>query len=625
MKKKLVAIVAVIISILMSCSIFAGCKLTTTNNAKDMAQVVAEINIGNAGQETDKVYKKDLVMAYLSYGYLYSYYYGYTGSQIYEMLVNSLVGTRVMVQTVMAHYESADGGVKDGTKAKWDIERYLTSDEIVEAKYNAIFSLNSNIDGYMKAEEKGVTDTLTDTVRTTPTGAENKPEEDKTVDEMTTYIGNGVYDVAIGGERHKAYNQLVKLLSNSGLLNDYEGDVLNTEYYKNMLKNQEEQMLLDRYSEDYQKDLRKQISYDTLKAKYEEMYNAQVSSYGQSTSAFEDALSKASNSNPIVYSPYTGYGFVYNLLLGVDDVQTNDISNIKLTEKSAYDNARRTILSSTTVKDLRSSWILSGYDFDYDESTKTGVFTGDYTANENVSLPFQGVVSELVKEDKDNDVEAEYRIDNVKEFGLDEFISFMENYVYGSEQPADVMSQSDDRVNWYKKVTHLSVPDYEDKINELLFAFSTDPGSLNTYKGYIINPERDVNITEQWVHTFASAGRELLNMKGSSYIVVASDYGYHVMFFSSLLGADVNYGTLDAYLNSIDSTMGGYASNAEYLAHILDNWEDYEGSDLYLYNLASLFVDTSTAYSAKQNEIVSAAKADENKVKIYTERYSDLG
>ena len=65
------------------------------------------------------------------------------------------------------------------------------------------------------------------------------------------------------------------------------------------------------------------------------------------------------------------------------------------------------------------------------------------------------------------------------------------------------------------------------KINELLFAFSTDPGSLNKYKGYVISP----NNTEGFVESFSDAGKELLAMGGKSYIIVASDYGYHVIYF----------------------------------------------------------------------------------------------
>lgn len=624
MKKRLVKFATLIIALLLGFSALAGCKLTYTDNAKDMAQVVAEVNIGNEGQKTYKIYKKDLVLAYLSYGYMYTYYYGYTAKQTYNTLLDSLVGTRVMVQYIMKDCED-NSDIKDSSKEKWDIERYITADEKVEAKYNAILSINNSIDGYVTAGEKGVTDTLADTVRTVPKDAKNAEDPDLTIAEMQAEIDKGIYDIAIGEKRHTAYNRFIRLFSNSGMLNDYKNDILTTEYFKNMLVNQEEQMLMDRFGKDFQTEERNKITYETLSEKYAEMYAAQVKGYSAGTSDFEKALSSATKDKPVVYSPYSGYGYVYNLLLGVSEAQKADIEAIKSTDTTARATERKSILAATTAKDLRSTWILSGYDFEYDEAAKTGKFTGDYTANKDVSLAFQGEVSRLAEKDKEKNISAEYRIDSVKTFGLDEFIAFMEEYVYGSVQNKDVASSSDDTVNWYKKVTHGRVDNYDDKINELLFAFSTDSGSLNTYKGYVVNPYPDADSTESFVSTFADAGRKLLTMGGSSYIVVASDYGYHIVFFSEALSANTGYATLDDYLNSLDDTKGGFASWSEYLNDILSDWDKYEDSDFYLYKLASIFTDASTAYTNKQTEIVKAAKADKEKVKIYSERYADLG
>ena len=83
------------------------------------------------------------------------------------------------------------------------------------------------------------------------------------------------------------------------------------------------------------------------------------------------------------------------------------------------------------MTDLRSTWITAGYDFDYE----TLSFTGDYAKAEK-ALPFQGSVTWLNEADKpaddkdDEDYTAKYEINSVRRFGLDEFIAFMDEYLY---------------------------------------------------------------------------------------------------------------------------------------------------------------------------------------------------
>ena len=47
------------------------------------------------------------------------------------------------------------------------------------------------------------------------------------------------------------------------------------------------------------------------------MYNAQKNKFNTET-AYVEGLGTQTKSAPIVYNPYSGYGYVYNLLLGVD-------------------------------------------------------------------------------------------------------------------------------------------------------------------------------------------------------------------------------------------------------------------------------------------------------------------
>ena len=171
------------------------------------------------------------------------------------------------------------------------------------------------------------------------------------------------------------------------------------------------------------------------------------------------------------------------------------------------------------------------------------------------------------------------------------------------------------------------VVEYKEKINELLFAFSTDDGSLNTYQGYVIKPEVDGSNSEEYVATFGDAGRILLE-QGEGYVIVASDFGYHVMFYSKLFEANVaECDNLVAFLNK-ESNQN--LSRDEWIAKYnkrIEGWQDYDGEEDYLYHVVSSLTDVkvSNAMSELEREIINANRYEEsNKVVIYKDRFSDL-
>ncbi len=614
MKKRLFAIVAVIMSLFLGVSIFSGCNLLTKNTEKDMAQTVATVQIDEDAPR-DKISKQQVMMAYLNYGYYYVAQGSYTQEQAINMMVDNLITTRILVQNAMAEFDADQTyPTKNEGKGVWDVERYLTVKEMTSAKYTASKAINDLIDSYEEKDDTAYNkDTLADEVRAVPTGATNFEEEITDADKQEYVAKNdGVRyfeGIDIGEKstaRRTAYNKVLKLLENNGLLGDYDGaNVKTTAYYKEALKNATESELIEIFETRTKESIRKAVAFSTLEEKYVEMYTAQKN---LSSADYNTALDAATKDNPMIYHPAVGYGYVYNLLLGVDDVQKELIGDM--------DNPalRRQILSSTTVKDLRSTWILNGYDFDL-ASKK---FTGDYAHLED-SLPFYGDVT-LLKE-KTDEYSAEYRIDGVTEFGLDAFVQLMEEYLYGAVKTGEDLTGKD--LSYYKIVNNnrQKPANYVEKINELLFAFSTDPGSLNTYKGYKISPVPDLGEEETYMQEFADAGRELLKMGDGSYIMVATNYGYHVMFFSQVLSSADNYDNLIDYLASLDGSVSDWA---EKFNDMIDNWEDYEDTDSYLYVLADLVINEENAMSKKQEEIVKKYKNDNSKVKKYADRYADL-
>ena len=77
-------------------------------------------------------------------------------------------------------------------------------------------------------------------------------------------------------------------------------------------------------------------------------------------------------------------------------------------------------------------------------------------------------------------------------------------------------------------------------MNELLFAYGTDPGALNSYMGYSGSP-----YTTSYVKEFEYAAQEAVRGGVGSYAVCATDYGWHILYCSFKYGAGDVYGGYD--------------------------------------------------------------------------------
>lgn len=613
MKKRFLSIISSIVAVVMSFAVASGCKIITKDINREMQTVVATVKIDDYGGEEDIIRKQDLIMAYLNYGYYYVQYYGYTQENTFNLIVNNLINNRILIQNAMK---------ENSLKTQDDIVTYLGEDEMLDVNYNTKKAINDLIDGYEDDdEEESVGDTLIEEVRTVPTDAEN--EEKETTDEEKK---NYSIDLNSTDERKSALNKVLKLFKNNGLLGDYNyktGDITQTDYYKNIYKSYLESALLTKWQKTITDSARK-ITFEELETAYTEKLNKQKA---WSNEEFVEALGNASASDPILYWGYGNYGYVYNILLGVSDDQETLIEAIKTDDPNIsdddYNKKRNEILAGVTAKDLRYTWIQSGYDFDGSK------FTGDYTfaKNSDNSLPFKGAVTKVKEADKDNS--AEYRVDSIYKYGLDSFIDMMEEYVYGAKQNS-AQKRGNDNDPVYRKLDgrNLSTTEYDAKINELLFAFSTDSGSLNTWKGYAVKPAVDGSNTEEYVATFADAARQLIEMGKNSYIVVATDYGYHIMFFSALFNKDTSsYDNLESYLNSLDITKGGDQQWSDYLANMLENWDDFEDTDNFLYTFVNSLTKTkvSNAQTKTQTDIVNKYRYENSScVKLYKNNYADL-
>ena len=646
MRRFFKSIACLVMSLLLSVTFLGGCNLITVDNVRDMNQVVATIKISDQVPETEKIYKKDIVMAYMNYGY-YQEYQGTPRSEVIKNIVNSLISNRVYVQNAILEFNTTDtesiyyGNIVDSSKEAWDIDRYLTNgtvdaeeNEILDAEYSALKDMNDFIDNYLEDKEEEANDTVSDTIRAVPTGAK-KEEKELTSAQKQAYLTKGL-DKNSSSERRKAYNRVIEVLEANELLGkNYNGELTSTTYYEQTLKTYKEALLLEKFEKCITTYAKSQLSFEILEQEYVNKYEEQSK---MTASEFATKLSSATAGDPIlVCNQENTYGYVYNLLLGASTEMTDALTKWNGENPNATTGEqiakRNEIFKDITVKDLRSTWLTSGYDFDME----TMCFTGDYTFVKNGnSLPFQGIVKHLNASEKDNDdYSARYGVPYVEEFTLDEFIEMMEIYLYGAPQP----KVASDNKSVYKKVeANNVVDDYEEKINDLLFAFSTDDGSLNTYKGYSSEPKADASAgrTEKYVKEFAAAAREILGIKekdgpvvspmgNNSYIMVATDFGYHIMFYSQVFDKNYDYPELEDYLDAFSQKTK--TTWEEELGEILKGWDDWKDTNSYLYQIASGWVNAlvNKEYGKIVNDLQDQHVYGKNGTVVkYEDRYADL-
>ena len=644
MKKRLLAIASFIMALVMSIACLGGCNLVTIDSDKDMEQVVATVSIESG--VSSKLYKQELIMDYLNYGYQYVQTQGYTMEQALELVIDSRVNTMILTQYAMKYLDENGEVANSQITDKWNPERYLSNvdtaddvSDINQAKYTVYNAINSMLDSFAtEGDSTKVGEASIQASRATPTGAAVDTEVTK--DEKLEVLADG-FDIGPDAKRREAFNKFINFLKINNLLgNDYKNnDITTTAYYKENLQNAKEAIVLEKFEEAYKKQALEELNlnfdedtnnvenFDDAKVLFEDKKQDQMD---MTNEEFVTALKEATAQAPVLYGAYGTYGYVYNLLLGIDDVQTSLIGKIDASKPDSEKALERAdILATTRIKDLRASWVEANYE--YDEATKK--FGGDYTfTSVDNSLPFQGDV-EVLKA-KTDDEDAEYRA-TAPYIGLDQFIRSMNNYMKTGTFADTAETLTVDSVyntatlagSVKASGTYSDVEEYKEKINELLFAFSTDDGSLNTYKGYVIQPEVDAQKSEEYVATFAEAGRLLLSVGGQSYVIVASDYGYHVMFFSEVFNAGTGANLdLEQFLNA-NCDKGEYASWSAYYDAMMADFFEWEDTDNYLYVLMAAKCQsrvTNKFERLQKSTITKYLYQTEGAVEINTDSYADL-
>lgn len=426
--------------------------------------------------------------------------------------------------------------------------------------------------------------------------------------------------------RRKAYNAFIGNLDDNGLLKKGDNPTVFTEmdYYYVELASRLEQALIEKYTDDLIAEGDTELSTAYMGDRYTQTYNAQKVAFDADTKAYETALNGISDTNFVTYAPVANYGFVYNILLPFSEEQNRlyaaeEARSTSDAELYAY---RASLLGQVKGKDLRDTWFgedeHSNYAFKATEAnipyyananggSEYLFFENNFTNNERYEelnvyfgqYPFNGTVTE--NEDGGYKVKAntlditaflgemeayfEYAVGagKVTKPFTENYVTNKPGYLKGYVTDADNYTMEDKSFADYSQFMYYAgkvnvdgsnPANYFDPttdgykaaaaFNELMFAYSTDTGCLNTYMGYLVSP-----FTTSFVPEFEYAAQWAIKQGAGTYVVCPSTYGWHIIYVTAVFNSGDVYGGYvegDSTKEGTFSYMYKEALKAEYSA-----------------------------------------------------------
>ncbi len=539
------------------------------------------------------------------------------------------------------------------------LEYFLTKDEEDKAYYDLRVSFNNSLDsieeGLIEEEDEHDHD---ETVRTTPTGIGTEDEDYFDAD-YRIYTGTetalGSYEKVDGSTaytRRQAYAMFLTNIRSSGLLNADEDTtrVEELNYFKRELKSAYETAIINKMSDAFEEDAAADITDTWLQNKLDTIFQNQKGGFDAGTLSIDDALDSMSDSSFVLTAPQAGYGFVINILLPFSAQDTQDLGDLEMDKDDLQGNKfawRAQILQRLKATDQRGTWFTGHEDYSFDAgdggydvapkgesgTRSTYLFFEDslkaegegkqqYETLKNYygQYTYNGTVS------KDED--GKYTLKPFK-IDIDGFIAEMEGYLNyvdglsakGNKSDENYFTKSskdyydkDGKVDYSQFVYYEGKVDFgknfeakdmfvagtpENKafsvINELSFAYNTDTAGLNSYLGYTITPEKT-----DFVPEFEFAAQRVCANGAGNYIIVPSDYGWHIIYCTfSFLKPDTN-----PFVDYVPAE------------------KDVEGSFSNLFYEAQKSAAVSSYASNKQTDIINSYA--ESSATVHEERYADL-
>lgn len=660
MKKKTAAVAALATCIALGAT-FTGCSLVSSNNQKDMEQVIVEVDVSRSDKfptglevykdaiTTTSILKRDLVSYFLNVGYSYIQN-NYTYKDTFNLLVNTLVENAVLTQycTLELLSQSSDSAALETFLGfENDVQRYeyllgsenvgtekvVYSDEVYLARYSLYTSLNSAIDNYEKTLIEEDEDYKGSETRTTPVNLNSEQDdyyphsEDGGLDYYvyTGYEGylladSGIYqEAALEGTtrltRLRAYNSFINNLGNNYLVDGSKEDltdIMSLDYIQKEYLTQLKSRAVTKYFNDYEENLEEQLKNGDNEATsyiqyvYDELVKQQQRDYSK-TADFETALDKMASDSFILYSPKTDdsekfdginngrYGFVYNILLPFNALQSAELAVQESIRKATEDDdkyyyERNQILKNIKTVDQRSAWFNGDKKYAFDATDtdlpvyengengkwlffednltdsaeggrykKLQAYSGSYPYNGKVYKNADGSYTLL-----GNKLDIDGML---KEFSAyinfvlgGEKVTFDSNYTLANGNTEDYYStdkfhkaDDEDEIDYsnfvyasgkvdlgtFNKSDLLKEDSAQYKamsaVNELQFAYTTDTGILSNYIGYSVSA-----YDTKYIKEFEYAAKLAINKGEGGFAVCAGDYGWHLIYVTYAF--DVNGG-----------------------------------------------------------------------------------
>ena len=365
-------------------------------------------------------------------------------------------------------------------------------------------------------------------------------------------------------------------------------------YFMLELENAYEDALLQKLSEKFEAEAMRNQTDARVQNRFEKETKDQKNVYGSDEEAFEAALDEMSDDSFVLCAPEAGYGFVVNILIPFSATQTAALEKAPGDTGDKKGNKfkqRAALLKEVTGTDQRGTWITGADDHSFEADTIADKFTGATADDKRTLLFFEDGITEGTRYERIPNYLGRYTYNGTyneeknaakpNRVTIDDFITEMEGYLQSSAVTNALGAQDDtisvsgqyvasidesDNVTTGSKEDYFSASKsyYKDDgtvdyskfiyyagsvdfskgfdandlflkgsaenvvysaINELSFAYNTDTAGLNTYLGYSV-----VTGKTSYVSEFEYAAQYVCRKGAGNYVVVATDYGWHVIY-----------------------------------------------------------------------------------------------
>lgn len=417
-------------------------------------------------------------------------------------------------------------------------------------------------------------------------------------------------------------------------------DVESLTYFKTELASAYETAIINKLTDKFEDTIRATVNEQYAQEIYDTTYSRQETTFANDTDSFETALDGVSDTSFVLTAPEANYGYVINILIPFSTSQSLELENAPADLGDTKGNnflQRAALLKNVRGTDQRGTWFDEDYAFDGAEveNAYTGgnaarsylFFEDSLGGNEQYErvpnylgyYTYNGTV-------RQNDDES-YTV-RPNRITIDEFIAEMEGYLTQAASEVSVEGDgytvsegvyvngiaADDTINAVADNTtyyNRSVSDYYTEsgavdyskfvyyagqvnftngfdanqfflagsaenvaysvMNELSFAYNTDTAGLNDYFGYVISTG-----ATDYVPEFEYAAQYVCRQGAGSYVVVPSDYGWHIIYCTFSFVADEEGNVIAPYtFNWGDRTTEGTFSYLFYEALCADLVSEY--------------------------------------------------